>query len=129
MSISITVDPALADWLLDADPALRWQVERDLLGAPEADWAATRSRVATEGFGARLLLTEQVAVLLLPALAATPSGDRLGQGGGYYDRLLSELPGVASGGPLRVCLVGDDELRDVLPTDAHDEPVDIVVTA
>ena len=49
------VDRALADWLLDSDPALRWQVERDLLGAPEAVWAATRARVATEGFGARML--------------------------------------------------------------------------
>jgi hypothetical protein len=42
-------------WLLDSDPALRWQVERDLAGAPEAVWSATRARVATEGFGARLL--------------------------------------------------------------------------
>jgi hypothetical protein len=42
-------------WLLDSDPALRWQVERDLLHAPEAIWQATRARVATEGFGARLL--------------------------------------------------------------------------
>jgi hypothetical protein len=46
---------ALTDWLLDSDPALRWQVERDLLGAPAAAWEATRSRIATEGFGARLL--------------------------------------------------------------------------
>lgn len=43
------------DWLLDSDPALRWQVERDLLGAPEEVWQATRARVATEGFGAELL--------------------------------------------------------------------------
>jgi len=43
------------DWLLDSDPALRWQVERDLAGAPEAVWSSTRARVATEGFGARLL--------------------------------------------------------------------------
>jgi len=49
------VDRALTDWLLDSDPALRWQVERDLLGASEEVWAATRARVATEGFGARLL--------------------------------------------------------------------------
>jgi hypothetical protein len=49
------VDGTLTDWLLDSDPALRWQVERDLLGAPEDVWAATRARVATEGFGARLL--------------------------------------------------------------------------
>jgi len=43
------------DWLLDSDPSLRWQIERDLLGAPEAVWQATRARVATEGFGARIL--------------------------------------------------------------------------
>lgn len=49
------VDRALSEWLLDSDPALRWQVERDLLRLPEDVWAATRARVATEGFGARLL--------------------------------------------------------------------------
>ncbi|PCE16268.1 squalene cyclase [Microbacterium sp. SZ1] len=42
-------------WLLDGDPAVRWQVERDLLRAPDAVWQATRARVATEGFGAALL--------------------------------------------------------------------------
>ncbi|MDF1480252.1 squalene cyclase [Leifsonia sp. H3M29-4] len=45
----------LLDWMLDSDPALRWQVERDLAGAPPEVWQATRARVATEGFGARLL--------------------------------------------------------------------------
>lgn len=48
-------DPALLSWLLNTDPALRWQVQRDLAGSPEADWQATRSKVAVEGFGARLL--------------------------------------------------------------------------
>ncbi|NYD79037.1 squalene cyclase [Arthrobacter cupressi] len=51
----MAIDPALLDWLLDSDPALRWQVERDLAGAPPEVWQETRSRVATEGFGARLL--------------------------------------------------------------------------
>lgn len=51
----MVLDPALLDWLLDSDPALRWQVERDLAGAPPEVWEATRARVATEGFGARLL--------------------------------------------------------------------------
>ncbi|GAS93938.1 squalene cyclase [Mycolicibacterium canariasense] len=46
---------ALITWLADSDPALRWQVERDLGGQPPTTWEATRSRVATEGFGARLL--------------------------------------------------------------------------
>lgn len=42
-------------WLLDGDLAIRWQVMRDLQDAPEAQWRAERARVATEGWGARLL--------------------------------------------------------------------------
>jgi len=42
-------------WLLDSDPAIRWQVMRDLTGAPPHVVAAERARVATEGLGARLL--------------------------------------------------------------------------
>jgi hypothetical protein len=45
----------ITNWLLDSDPALRWQVERDLLDRPDPVWSATRAKVATEGFGARLL--------------------------------------------------------------------------
>lgn len=43
------------DWLLSTDPALRWQVQRDLVGADEEIWAQTRASVALEGFGAKLL--------------------------------------------------------------------------
>ena len=43
------------DWLLDADPAIRWQVMRDLTHEPAAVVAHERARVATEGWGARLL--------------------------------------------------------------------------
>ena len=42
-------------WLLDSDPAIRWQVMQDLLGAPAQEVAAERARVATQGVGARLL--------------------------------------------------------------------------
>lgn len=51
----MAVDSALLGWLLDSDPALRWQVERDLADAPPEVWESTRARIATEGFGARLL--------------------------------------------------------------------------
>ncbi|NEM90925.1 squalene cyclase [Galbitalea soli] len=51
----MTHDPALVEWMLDTDPALRWQVQRDLVAEPEAVWRARRARVATEGYGARLL--------------------------------------------------------------------------
>ena len=43
------------EWMLDSDPALKWQVERDILGLPESEWQKTRALTATEGIGARLL--------------------------------------------------------------------------
>ena len=43
------------DWLLDSDPAIRWQVLRDLVQAPADVVAAESARVAAEGWGARLL--------------------------------------------------------------------------
>jgi hypothetical protein len=45
----------MIDWLLDSDPALRWQVLRDLTDATAEEVAAERARVAVEGWGARLL--------------------------------------------------------------------------
>ncbi|HEU0168402.1 MAG TPA: hypothetical protein VGN43_15980 [Steroidobacteraceae bacterium] len=46
---------SVLDWLLGSDPAIRWQVLRDLVQAPEDVVAAERARVASEGWGARLL--------------------------------------------------------------------------
>jgi hypothetical protein len=43
------------DWLLDSDPSIRWQVLRDLTDTPAAILAAERARVASEGWGPRLL--------------------------------------------------------------------------
>ncbi len=43
------------DWLLDGDPAVRWQVMADLQDSPPAEVAAERARVEYEGWGARLL--------------------------------------------------------------------------
>jgi hypothetical protein len=43
------------EWMLDSDPALKWQVERDILGLPEIDWQKTRALTSSEGFAAKLL--------------------------------------------------------------------------
>lgn len=51
--------PAVMEWLLDADPSLRWQVLRDLADAPAAEVVAERARVATEGLGVQLLALQQ----------------------------------------------------------------------
>ncbi|MGO1972759.1 MAG: squalene cyclase [Propionibacteriaceae bacterium] len=73
------------NWLLDSDPTLRWQVERDLLGAPPETWQATRARIPTKGHGARLL--------------AAQDADGQWAGGAYFpagffdDPANQELPG------------------------------------
>lgn len=46
---------AVIAWLLDSDPAIRWQVMRDLAGAPAEEVADERARVAEVGWGASLL--------------------------------------------------------------------------
>lgn len=53
--LSSSQDAARLAWLLEGDPSIRWKVLRDLLGAPATEVAAERARVATEGWGARLL--------------------------------------------------------------------------
>jgi hypothetical protein len=65
----IKVDQDLLDWLLEGDPAIRWRVLRDLTGAADRTVKRERSRVATEGWGARLLAAQD------------PDG---GWGGGVY---------------------------------------------
>src|SRR5215216_3724934 len=46
---------SVIQWLLDSDPSIRWQAMQDLIGAPAEEVAAERAKVATEGWGARLL--------------------------------------------------------------------------
>lgn len=46
---------SVMDWLMDSDPAIRWQAMQDLIDAPHQEVEAERARVASEGWGARLL--------------------------------------------------------------------------
>ena len=61
-------------------------------------------------------------VILVPCVAATPGGKRLGHGAGYYDRFLSEHGGMT------VCLCFQALLRGDLPAEGTDVPVDLVIT-
>ena len=63
-----------------------------------------------------------VGLAIIPGLAFDPAGFRLGHGGGYFDRFLArrDLPAVG--------VAFDLQIVDRLPTEAHDRPMDIVVT-
>ena len=65
-------------------------------------------------------------LIVIPALAASVDGTRLGQGGGWYDRaLMHRSPGV----PV-VAAIFDDEVLEagIIPAEPHDVPVDAIVT-
>lgn len=62
-------------------------------------------------------------VLFVPLVGFTPALERLGQGGGHYDRWLAEHPPV-----LAVGLAWDAQSCETLPTEPHDKPLDAVVT-
>jgi len=67
----------------------------------------------------------QVGLILVPGVAFTPRCERLGYGGGFYDRLLSEWSGrrpPAAVGAFTLQIV------DALPMGPHDVPVDLIVT-
>ena len=64
-------------------------------------------------------------VVLVPGLAVSSTGERLGQGGGCYDRALTRVP---AGTPVAVVLY-DDEVGLTVPADPHDVRVGFALTA
>ena len=96
-----------------------WEAGRALmtLGRPPA-------QPDGEARGAESL--KEADLIVIPALAASADGTRLGQGGGWYDRaLMYRSPGV----PV-VAAIFDDEVLEagVIPAEPHDVPVDAIVT-
>ena len=69
---------------------------------------------------AALLVPE---VLVVPLLGFTERGERIGQGGGHYDRWLEAHPDTPTIG-----LAWDGQLRDALPLEPHDRTLNAVVT-
>ena len=70
-------------------------------------------------------------VMIVPGLAFMPTGERLGQGGGYYDRFLRNhsLPGLVVHDDFRtIGICYDFMLRDKLPFELHDCRVDNVIS-
>jgi hypothetical protein len=74
--------PTHIRWLVDSDPAIRWQVLRDLTGEAADVVAAERSRVATEGWGAQLFALQ------------SPAGNWGGSPSGWRDDLPKEDRGL-----------------------------------
>ncbi|MGL4173806.1 MAG: 5-formyltetrahydrofolate cyclo-ligase [Actinomycetota bacterium] len=105
--------------ILRPDHDLDWAVED---GQRQVGW----SRVTTEPTGPSLgqdAIT-QAGLILVPALAVDQEGNRLGQGGGSYDRALARArPGV-----LIIAIVHPEEILDSVPHEPHDRLVHAAIT-
>lgn len=71
----------------------------------------------------REIAGESLDVLFVPGLLFGRDGSRLGMGGGHFDRFLRQHPT-----PLRVGLAFAPQLVDAVPSETHDEGMDVVVT-
>jgi 5-formyltetrahydrofolate cyclo-ligase len=70
-----------------------------------------------------VLAASELDLIVAPALAYDRRGNRLGRGGGYYDRFISQ-----TGGCLVCGLAFDGQLLDELPAEPHDQPVNMLAT-
>jgi 5-formyltetrahydrofolate cyclo-ligase len=108
-----------------------------LLPDADLDWAAYDTRFEVGRLGLREPVGERLGteairaadVVLVPALAVSPTGHRLGRGGGSYDRALARLTMSQSNNarglrPWVCALVYDHELNAAFPVERHDQPVD-----
>jgi 5-formyltetrahydrofolate cyclo-ligase len=101
------------------------RVEGDavVLVAREGATLAPGYRGVREPTGRPVSATE-VEVVVAPGVVYDRAGNRLGQGGGHYDRLLAALPAAT----VRVGACFACQLVDAVPAGARAEPVDLVVT-
>jgi 5-formyltetrahydrofolate cyclo-ligase len=81
-------------------------------------------RGTSEPADGKVVQPGEIDVYVVPALAADATGGRLGRGGGAYDRALRRARPDA----LVVALLHDDEIVPQVPTEAHDQPVHVLVT-
>jgi 5-formyltetrahydrofolate cyclo-ligase len=104
-----------------------------LLPDNDLDWAVFTGSVTAGPRGLREPTGPRLGVgalasadlVLVPALAVDRSGNRMGRGGGSYDRALARLSGTR---PRVLALLHEGELVDTVPAEPHDRPVHGVIT-
>ena len=69
-----------------------------------------------------LLPMSQIDLIAVPGVAFDRKGNRLGRGGGYYDRLLDGFPGISA------AVAFGFQILPHIPAEPHDRPVDRIVT-
>lgn len=104
--------PAALHWAEYSDGSTRGSLAPGKYGLPEP----VGPRLGPEDIA-------DAAVVIVPGVAADRTGMRMGRGAGYYDRSLAHATGAVA------AILHPNEVVDAVPHDAHDLPVDAVITA
>ena len=116
-------DPLFARLAADGKQLLLPRVENDELVVCDGDGPLVISRFGVSEPQGPPLPFGELGFVIVPGLAFTPDGRRLGYGGGFYDRFLPQVDAPNAG----VCFA--EQLVDELPVAAHDVRVQRVVSA
>lgn len=126
MRDEVPTDYALDAWLKMGKHIVVPRVEGDIMRF--YDYSPERMQTGTFGIeepiGDREVLPTEIDLIIVPARAFTRSGERLGRGGGFYDKYMS-LNGFRA---YKIGIAFNSQIFDSLPCDAHDIKVDEVIT-
>jgi 5-formyltetrahydrofolate cyclo-ligase len=115
--------------VINARLAERWRVAVPRVTANGVEAVVGASQWEPRAFGilepvdGDVVEADALSAVIVPGVAFTVHGDRLGQGGGYYDRLLPAVRGISIG----VCLT--QQIVEHLPMMSHDQRVQVITTA
>jgi len=114
----------------DAAPLDGWEMVAVLLEKADAPEAGAHPALRSGPLGildapdARIVPPGEIDVVLLPCQAVDRRGNRLGKGGGFYDRFLVQ-PDLRAA---RIAVGFREQVLDDVPVAGHDQPIDMVVT-
>lgn len=116
-------DPLFARLTVEGKRLLLPRVEATGIVPADGDWPLVASKFGVQEPTGPAVDIGEVDFVIVPGLAFTVAGDRLGYGQGYYDRFLPTVSAPNAG----VCFA--DQLVDEMPVTAHDVRVDAVISA
>lgn len=100
---------------------------QDYTELPLTKWKIKQPRI--DEIREDALSTGGLDLIIVPGVAFTKTGDRMGHGMGYYDRYLQHcLEYSSSRKPLTIALAFNEQILDMIPTDEKDFKMDLVLT-
>lgn len=89
---------------------------------PESDMEPAAMNIPAPKTTCPLVAPHELDILIVPGLAFTSHGERLGYGGGYYDRYMPRCPQARI-----LALAFPEQMLDSLPTEEHDYPINKIL--